>query len=150
MCLVVCLQRFRNRSCLFAMSSDWLSGADECRVRSRRDLRVPGCRFLCSRLVAVDRYIAYDPKALDPPCRDVLRGSHELVIESFLLSHDGRHVSKWYSGDARHYTHSCSLAAQGLLTRLEDTRQLYPDIRFPRGLVPLLLSLWHLVCFSYL
>ena len=63
-----------------------------------------------------------------------LEGSDDLVLDSFLQSYDGRHVSKWCQGPPD--VHSCSRAAVGLLSNLQNARLLSPDIKFPRGLVP--------------
>ena len=87
--------------------------------------------------VAVDAYIARCPDLLDRDFELALRGSHELVMESFLQSRDGEHVVQWCSGTLD--TRSCSRAAGGLLSHLENVRQHHPHLGFPRALVPLLL-----------
>ena len=96
------------------------------------------------RWAAIDAYVAHRPGLLDEEFVLALEGSHSLVIEAFLQSHRGEHVMHWRSGSLD----TCSRAAQGLLSHLESVRQHHPHIRFPQGLVPLLL-LRVLSCVGY-
>ena len=98
----------------------------------------PALVFLSSHPVqaAVESYVDYAPWALDEDASRLLRGSHSLVVDTFLQSHDGRHVRYWAQ---RETIRDCSKAAMGLLRRLDHARLLHQgDVRFPVGLVPFL------------
>ena len=132
----------------FAMSSPWLRGARENGIRNRRQLRVPGSQlFVLSRWAAIDAYIACDPKALDQDVQCVLRGSHELVIESFVLAHGMSRLGVWAQLNRRIRVRWLHRACSLVLKKLVSFIRTYSS-----------LEVWHLcccrcvifVCFSYL
>ena len=127
-------------SLFLAMATDpWLVGAHESRVRHRSQLHAALVAYTSGRYSGL-----FDDRA-----KDALFGAHDLVIESFLLAHQGRHVGRWASGiaggrkggskgkgklDPRS---ACSQGTMGLLKCLEYFRQQNADsILAPRGLVP--------------
>ena len=124
------------------MIQPWNVGASQYHVRSRPQLLVScvgaGISFPLSRAVqaAVQSYVDYAPWALDEDATRLLRGSHSLVVDTFLQSHDGRHVRYWAQRETKH---DCSKAASGLLRRLDHARLLHQgEVRYPVGLVPFL------------